>query len=199
MGETNLKLRDRQRVERRAGVLEAAWKLLSERGYAGWTLADLADRAGIARRTLYLYFSSKEEIAAETVARNIRLTAAQVRSIGSGGTPLERLRGVVRWFVERGAEPAGLPVAPIKAEPGLMATVRTFPEYQAALAELTGALAELIETAQDAGSVTKVLPAATLAGLLLQLLRGVDAARWQEETGLGDAVVEVLFGGLGHP
>jgi AcrR family transcriptional regulator len=42
-------------------VLAAATQLFSERGYAGTDMAELAARAGVAKGSLYNYFSSKDE------------------------------------------------------------------------------------------------------------------------------------------
>jgi AcrR family transcriptional regulator len=196
MSEVSEGLRGRQKQARQSDILEAAWTLLSERGYAGWTLADLAERSGVSRRTLYLHFSSKEEIAAETVAKNLLRSAERIRSV-AGTDPVARLRAVVRWLVDRGAEPHVIPVGPIKAEPGLMVTVRTFPVYQDAYAALTAALAERIADAQNAGAVTKRHPPETLAALVLQLLRGVDGSRWKEAADLADLAVTTVFEGIG--
>lgn len=196
MSEVSEGLRVRQKQARQSDILEAAWTLLSERGYAGWTLADLAERSGVSRRTLYLHFSSKEEIAAETVAKNLLRSADRIRSF-AGTDPVARLKAVVRWLVDRGAEPHVIPVGPIKAEPGLMVTVRTFPVYQDAYAALTAALAERIADAQDAGAVTTRHPSETLAALVLQLLRGVDGSRWKEAADLVDLAVTTVFEGIG--
>lgn len=198
MSEDSSGLRVRQRQARNSGILEAAWALLSERGYAEWTLADLADRAGVSRRTLYLHFSSKEEIAAETVARNMTRTAEHIRALATQDEPVSRLKTVIRWFVDRGAEPKSIPVGSIKAEPGLMATVRTFPSYQSAFSLLLAALASVIEPAQKSGGVIDAVPSETLAKLLLQLLRGLDPSRWKDGPQLGDLLIEVLFHGMGR-
>jgi AcrR family transcriptional regulator len=157
----------------------------------------LADRAGVSRRTLYLHFASKEEIAAETVAKNMLRRSEQMLAILPDAAPLPRLKAVLRWFVDRGAEPRPIPVGPIKAEPGLMETIRTFPSYQAAHTQLMSGLSELIARAQEIGSITRRFSPEILAKLLFQLLRGVDASRWEESTSLPDAMMSLLFDGLG--
>ncbi len=197
MSEISSHLRQKHRDARHSDILAAAWSLLSERGYAGWTLADLADRAGVSRRTLYLHFVSKEEIAAATVARNMMRTAERVRTLADGAQPLERLKTVLRWFVDRSGEPAAIPVAPIKAEPGLMATVRTLPSYLEAHAALAAALAELVGSAQDAGALTKRYPAEMVAAFLLQVLRGLDPLYGVPGADLGDLLLTLVFDGLG--
>ena len=48
----------------RRGILEAASRLFSARGYGGTTLQHVADELGISRPALYYYFRSKEDILA---------------------------------------------------------------------------------------------------------------------------------------
>lgn len=55
-------LRDRKRREMYRKLTEAGLKLFSEKGFEATTLDDIAGTAGIARRTFFNYFSSKEEI-----------------------------------------------------------------------------------------------------------------------------------------
>jgi AcrR family transcriptional regulator len=52
----------RRKDARPAELLAAALDLFVERGYAGTRLDDVASRAGVSKGTLYLYFSSKEEL-----------------------------------------------------------------------------------------------------------------------------------------
>lgn len=52
----------RRKDARPAELLAAALDLFVERGYAATRLDDVAARAGVSKGTLYLYFSSKEEL-----------------------------------------------------------------------------------------------------------------------------------------
>ncbi|GAB2604277.1 TetR/AcrR family transcriptional regulator [Kribbella endophytica] len=51
--------------EARQAVLEAADDLLVEKGYAGLTMEGIARRAGVAKQTIYRWWSSKTEILIE--------------------------------------------------------------------------------------------------------------------------------------
>jgi AcrR family transcriptional regulator len=51
-----------RRAETEARLVEAATELFVERGYAATTLADVAERAGLAARTVYLRFTTKAEL-----------------------------------------------------------------------------------------------------------------------------------------
>ena len=59
---TAAKPRANRRVERRQGILAAALKEFSARGFAAARLDDVADAAGIAKGTIYLYFRDKEAL-----------------------------------------------------------------------------------------------------------------------------------------
>src|SRR5580700_7345526 len=54
--------RANRRVERRQAILAAALKEFSARGFAAARLDDIADAAGIAKGTIYLYFRDKETL-----------------------------------------------------------------------------------------------------------------------------------------
>lgn len=56
-----LGLRDQKKLQTRARLARAAMALVSERGYPHVTIADIADAAGVSRRTFSNYFSSKAE------------------------------------------------------------------------------------------------------------------------------------------
>src|ERR1700720_765581 len=53
----------------RDAIVEAAVRLFLERGFGSVSMDELAEAAGVARRTLYNQFASKEEIFREMLAR----------------------------------------------------------------------------------------------------------------------------------
>jgi len=54
--------RQARRRSARDVIIAAAWALAREEGLAGWSLRDLARRAGISTPTVYAYFDSKNAI-----------------------------------------------------------------------------------------------------------------------------------------
>lgn len=48
--------------QRRTQIVEAAFKVLTERGYHGTSIAEIAQEAGIGQGTVYRYVSSKREL-----------------------------------------------------------------------------------------------------------------------------------------
>jgi TetR/AcrR family fatty acid metabolism transcriptional regulator len=55
-------LKEKQRQEREALILQAAEEVLMEKGYHETSIDEIASRVGIAKGTVYLHFSSKEDL-----------------------------------------------------------------------------------------------------------------------------------------
>lgn len=83
----------------REAILDATDRLLGRLGYQKTTIDDLAREAGVARRTVYLHFPTKEEIFLCSIDRVVDRLLARLREIAtSGGPPADRLR---RMLLER--------------------------------------------------------------------------------------------------
>lgn len=65
----------------RDAILDAAGILLGRYGYHKTTMDDLAREAGVARRTLYLHFRSKDEIFLERIDRVVTRLVDELRAI----------------------------------------------------------------------------------------------------------------------
>jgi AcrR family transcriptional regulator len=59
---TSTGLRERKKQRTREAIVRAAHELFAERGYHATTLPDIAEAADISTRTIFGYFSSKEDI-----------------------------------------------------------------------------------------------------------------------------------------
>ncbi len=63
--------RERRKDARPGELLEAALELFVEKGFAATRAEEVAKRAGVSKGTLFLYFSSKEELFKAVVRENI--------------------------------------------------------------------------------------------------------------------------------
>jgi len=74
-------------------ILDATDRLLARFGYRKMTVEDIAAEAGIGKGTIYLHFTSKEEVVLSHVDRIVDRLKDQLREIaGSQATAAERLR-----------------------------------------------------------------------------------------------------------
>ena len=55
-------IKDEQKQERRQAILDHAWRLFQGTPYQQITISEVAERAGLAKGTIYLYFKTKEEL-----------------------------------------------------------------------------------------------------------------------------------------
>jgi AcrR family transcriptional regulator len=74
-------------------ILDATDRLLARYGYRKMTVEDIAHEAGIGKGTIYLHFSSKEEVVLSHVDRIVDRLKERLRQIGSSEAPAaERAR-----------------------------------------------------------------------------------------------------------
>ncbi len=86
---------------RRTGIVEAARKVFGRRGYRCSTVDDIAEQAGIAKGTLYLYFKSKEEIYLTALMQDVRdLQREASRRVAAASGAREKLREFVAVRLE---------------------------------------------------------------------------------------------------
>ena len=64
-------IRQRRKEIRPQQLLDAALELFVEKGFAATRSEEVAQRAGVAKGTLYLYYPSKEELFKEVVRQNL--------------------------------------------------------------------------------------------------------------------------------
>jgi TetR/AcrR family transcriptional regulator, regulator of autoinduction and epiphytic fitness len=89
----------RRRDRRKAEIMRTATQLLSEHGYQGMNLEEVAEQTDIAKATLYHYFSGKDELVAAVlealtadVTRRLEQELDKVRGRGY----LEQIRTLIR-------------------------------------------------------------------------------------------------------
>ena len=63
--------KENQYQEREKQILQAAEAILLEKGYHATSMDEIAERVGIARATLYLHFSSKEDLVVAILGRDV--------------------------------------------------------------------------------------------------------------------------------
>ncbi|GAA2423341.1 cholesterol catabolism transcriptional regulator KstR [Actinomadura vinacea] len=100
---------------RRERLIEAARLLALEGGYPAVTMHDVADRAGVARATVYRYFATKDHLLTEVAATWAHRITDDIDSLAVGTTPVERLTSMLERVVRVAAEELTLTSAIVQA------------------------------------------------------------------------------------
>ncbi len=91
--------------ERPQQILDAALSVFAEHGIDAAKLEEIAARAGVSKGTIYLYFSSKEELFREVVRQRVGPSIANADNASSSEATAE---GQLRVFIARQWECLGL-------------------------------------------------------------------------------------------
>ena len=88
----------RQPEHRPQQIIEAALEVFGECGLANARLQDIAERAGVSKGTIYLYFPNKEELFREMVRQTAVAAIEHAEKTVGRGTPTEQLYFAIRGY-----------------------------------------------------------------------------------------------------
>ena len=93
--------RAEQKARRPVQILDAAFEEFVERGYVATRVEDIAERIGVTKGTVYVYFETKEQLF-EAMIRHISgpLENLLVRANDLKGTATERLQGTIELIYD---------------------------------------------------------------------------------------------------
>ena len=115
----------RRKDARPQELLDAALALFVEKGFAATRAEEVAERAGVSKGTLYLYYPSKEELLKAVISHNLsaRIKEGAVRAAGYEGSAGSLMRGILTdWWGDLYDSPAAGVFKLVITE------VRNFPE-----------------------------------------------------------------------
>jgi AcrR family transcriptional regulator len=168
-------LRQRKHELVRSAIWEAATDLFAEKGYDETTVDEIADRAGLSRRSFFRYFSSKTDLMASGLVEYGRSIDQAVRACPADSPFAETVR---RTALQVALE--------VTAHPGsrkIMRIVGADPAAREALRSRTAELREVVRTAYASrGAAIGDLAPGLLADLTLAIL-DVVLHDWLEKGG----------------
>src|SRR6185437_1110907 len=194
----NLGLRERKKQQTRETIASAALRLFAERGYDETTLADIANAANVAPRTIFAYFESKEDILLCEENGFLSQLKRRLDERPAGTTTVDAIREFLS-SLEHPDEEAKLRKQVIAANPDLQVKMR------GRHAQLEPMLAESIakDLAAEPGDIRPLLIAASMAAAFTSVSDRIFAAEAageplapKEATAILDQVLEFLRGGL---
>ncbi|MCX4822491.1 TetR/AcrR family transcriptional regulator [Streptomyces sp. NBC_01142] len=175
----------------RAKLYEAAVTLIAEQGFSATTVDEIAERAGVAKGTVYYNFKSKTELFEELLRYGVGLLTLSLQNAADetadrGGTKVEALDAMIRAglvFIERYPAFTQLYVAELwrtnRAWQSTLLVVR-----QQAVAVVETVLREAVENGELSEEIDVGLTAAALVGMVL--VAALDWQAFQRERSLDD-------------
>jgi AcrR family transcriptional regulator len=191
-------LRERKKQQTRESIARAALRLFAERGYDETTLAEIAEAADVAPRTIFAYFESKEDILFSEEGGYLEELKRMLDERPPGTTTVDALREFV-GCMKSPDEEEKLRKKVIMANPALQMRMR------AHHAELEPMLAQSI--ARDLGTGPDDIRALLVAASMTAAFESVSDQIFEAESGgapvtheqsmaIIDEVLEFLRGGL---
>ncbi|MDR3082517.1 MAG: TetR family transcriptional regulator [Streptomyces sp.] len=180
-----------RREATRQKLYEAAVTLIAEQGFSATTVDEIAERAGVAKGTVYYNFASKSVLFEELLRHGVELLAASLQEAAeksdlSGGATVDALDAMIRaglGFIARYPAFTQLYVAELwrtnRAWQSTLLVVR-----QEAVAVVEGVLREGMANGEFSEDIDVPLTAAALVGMVL--VAALDWQSFQPERSLDD-------------
>jgi len=144
--------RAQKRVDKRERIRDAAWSLFNELGYAATTTKKIAQRAGVASGTLFLYADDKPDLLFLVFHERLRAAVDEARgSLPKGAGFLDQLLHIFGGVFRMYAESPALAGEFVRALPG--ATGRNAQDTNAFTFGFLAHLAHLVREAQKTGEL----------------------------------------------
>lgn len=151
----------------RQRIIEAANELFNARGYKAVTISDMAEKLGMSKKTIYHYFSGKEEIASCVIEEFADRIAEKFDRLELGNDPIADIRST---FEQVKAEVA-------RMSPLFQDDIRKFlPQVHQRLKDMRAEkfikIEECIRVAQQIGKVKETIDAHVATIVFLEALQG---------------------------
>lgn len=202
--------REREKVEMRGRILEAATRLFVEQGIPNVSIRKIADRIEYSPATIYLYFRDKEHLLTCACRETFAKLQAKLQEIGEEGTdPVACLRKGLRYYIDFGLAHPHHYMLTFNTPHDHLHEAEGTPEFedanQAGLAAFD-VLRSVLQKCQDAGAVTVDDLEATSQAIwtfihgttsLLILFQADAHFPWVERERLIERSLDLIVRGLG--
>lgn len=186
-----------QKTNVRERVLAAAFEALHKNGFNATGVQDITDAAKVPKGSFYNHFESKDALGVEVVGLYVAKGAERRQALVAGrGAPLARLKAYFKSLNQLGPANGftrGCLLGNFSAELASQSPVIR-QALAAALADWTRDIAAVLAQAQQAGEVSRDIPAGTLAAFLLNAWEGaVLRSRVDRSAAPLDAFMTIAF------
>ena len=183
-----------RREEAEARIIEAATKLVAQRGYDAFTLNDVGELSGYSRGLPAHYFGSKEELLLRVVDEIVDDYAARIRPRPAIESGLPKLEEIIRQYCAYSRRPEGKALSIIIGQAGLPGEVskRICELTQSGLAMLEGELRRAVAS----GAIPDDADIPAVARIIYAFLRGQLSFCAMDETFDNAPMAEAFIAGL---
>lgn len=91
---------ERERLAKRARILDAARELFIDRGVEAVTLRQIAQRIEYSTTAIYVQFKDKQDLVEQMVREDFAAFAAALAAVANRADPVDRLRALCNAYVE---------------------------------------------------------------------------------------------------
>jgi len=202
-----LSRREREKLNRRREILQAAWEVFASEDYDSATLDDIAAAAELSKGTLYLYFQNKADLFFATFEMGVeRLFSIVQEVISSSDDPVAGLREIIKRLLDFFEENAGFF--------RILFSERAHFEIRAEMGDDNGLkkrllyivsgglkiMADYIQHGMDIGVFRQVDPA-DVAFLLMEIIRGfafgmIHGPAELRPSGKAENIASILLDGI---
>ena len=139
-------------------IIKAALEVFGECGLANARLQDIAERAGVSKGTIYLYFPNKEELFREMIRQTAVAAIERAEQANVPGTPSAQLVAFMRGYWAFVRSPVFITIYRL-----VLAELHQFPDLarfyaQEVVARGQKLLSEIIRRGVDAGEFREIDP-----------------------------------------
>lgn len=162
-------------------IIKAALEVFGERGLAKAKLQDIAERAGISKGTIYLYFPNKEELFREMIRRTAVAAIERAENV-TKGTPTDQVIAFMKAYWQLVRSPVFSAIYRL-----VLGELHQFPDLarfyaDEVVARVQGILAEIIDRGVRTGAFREIEP--MVAARMLIALTVMNGTWLEEHTGV---------------
>jgi len=182
-------------------ILEAAIKVFAERGFFQSTVAQIANEAGVADGTIYLYFKNKDDILVQFFEYKTKQVFDGFReAVDSADNAVDKLRNLVRRHLEEFHRDRNMAIL-YQAE--THQSTRLGEEQIREMSDMyLDIVAEIVEQGQQEGLIRKNLYLSLVKRFILgavdeEINTWIHSARRYDLASMADPLVDLLIEGVG--
>lgn len=169
---THRSLKEKQRQEREALILQAAEEVLTEKGYYETSMDEIAARVGVAKGTVYLHFPSKEDLVVAILTRDLQRLLQVIETIVvSDLSPYGKMESILQFIYGEFFSKRAQLFSSIQSS---RETQQFFLEKKTCMRDvweqLSGRMTSLLEEGKAAGQFDPTIPTAVMLGALFSLM-----------------------------